>query len=81
MDDVYENIDDQNPTRKRKILIVFEDMMTDITSNKKFPVVVKELVFRCRELNISLVFISQPYFSIPKDLRELTAKQNYKILH
>ena len=49
-------------------------MMTDIMSNKKFPVVVKELVFRCRELNISLVFISQPYFSIPKDLRELTAK-------
>ena len=36
MDDVYENIDDYNPSRKRKILIVFDDMIADIMTNKKF---------------------------------------------
>ena len=66
MDDVYENIDDYNPTRKRKILIVFDDMIADIMSNKKFQAVVKELFIRCRELNISLVFITWSYFSVPK---------------
>ena len=59
MDDVYNNIDDYNPSRKRKILIVFDDMIADIMSNKKFQAMVKELVIRCRELNISLVFIMQ----------------------
>ena len=56
MDDVYENIDDYNPSRKRKILIVFNDMIADFKSNKKFRAVVKELFIRCRKLNISLVF-------------------------
>ena len=42
MDDVYQNIDDSNPSRKRKILIVFDDMIADITSNKKFPAIIKE---------------------------------------
>ena len=55
MDDVYENIDDCKPTRKRKILIVFNDMIADIISNKKFHAVVKELFIRSRKLNISLV--------------------------
>ena len=55
MDDVYENIDDCNPSRKRKILIVFDDMIADIMSNKKFQVIIKELFIRCRKLNISLV--------------------------
>ena len=55
MDDVYENIDDCKPTRKRKMLIVFNDMIADIISNKKFHAVVKELFIRCRKLNISLV--------------------------
>ena len=41
MDDVYENINDYNPNRKRKILIVFDDMIADIMSNKKFQTVVK----------------------------------------
>ena len=69
MDDVYQNIDDYNPSRKRKILFVFDDMIADIMSNKKFQAIIKELFIRCRKLNISLVFITQSYFSVPKDVR------------
>ena len=69
MDDVYENIDDYNPNRKRKILIVFDDMIADIMTNKKFLAIIKDLFLRCRKLNISLVFITQSYFSVPKDVR------------
>ena len=69
MDDVYENINDYNLSRKRKILIVFDDMITDVMTNNKFQAIVKELFIRCRKLNISLVFITQSYFSVPKDVR------------
>ena len=69
MDDVYENIHDYNSSRKRKILIVFDDMITDIMTNKKFQAMIKELIIRCRKLDISLVFITQSYFSVPKDVR------------
>ena len=69
MDDVYENINDYNPSRKRKILIVFDDMIADIMTNKKFQAIIKELFIRCRKLNISLAFITQSYFSVPKDVR------------
>ena len=69
MDDVYQNIDDYNPSRKRKILIVFDDMIADIMTNKKFQAIIKELFIRCRKLNSSLVFITQSYFSVPKDVR------------
>ena len=69
MDDVYENIDEYNPTRKRKVLIVFDDVIADIVRNKKFQAIIKELFIRCRKLNISLVFITQSYFSVPKDVR------------
>ena len=69
MDDVYENINHYNPIRKRKKLIVFDDMITDIMDNKKFQAIIKELFIRCRKLNISLVFITQSYFSVPKDVR------------
>ena len=69
MDDVYDNIDDYNPKRKRKILIVFDDMIADIMTNKRFQAIIKELFIRCRKLNISLVFISQSYFSVPKEVR------------
>ena len=48
MNDVYENIDDYNPSRKRKVLIVFVDMIADIMTNKKFQAIVKELFIRCR---------------------------------
>ena len=58
MDDVYEDIDEYNPARKRKVLILFDDMIAEIMSNKKFQAVVKELFIRCRKLNVSLVFIA-----------------------
>ena len=69
MDDIYENIYDYNPGRKRKNLIVFDDMIADIMTNKTFQAITKELFIRCRKLNITLVFITQSYFSVPKDVR------------
>ena len=69
MDDVYENINDYNPIRKIKKLIVFDYMIADIMGNKKFEVIIKELFIRCRKLNISLVFVTQSYFSVSKDVR------------
>ena len=57
MDDVYENINDYNPSRKRKILIVFDGMIADIMTNKEFKAIIKEIFIRCRKLNISLAFI------------------------
>ena len=69
MDNVYENIDHYNPNRKRKILSVFDDMIADIMTNKKFQSIIKELFIRCRKINTSLVFITQSYFSVPKDVR------------
>ena len=69
MDDVHEKIDDYNPHRQRKILIVSDDMTADIMTNKKFRAIIKELFIRCRKLNISLVFITQSYFSVWKDFR------------
>ena len=41
MDDVYNNIDDYNPKRKRKILVVFDDMIADIMTNKRFQAIIK----------------------------------------
>ena len=58
MDDVYNNIDDYNPSRQRKILIVFDDMIADIITNKRFQAIIKELFVRCRKLNISLFLIT-----------------------
>ena len=52
MDDVYKNVDDYNPSKKRKTLIVFDDMIADIMSSKKIQVIPKELFIRCRKLNI-----------------------------
>ena len=69
MNDVYENINDYNLSRRRKILIVFDDMIGDIMTSKKFQSIIRELFIRCRKLNISLVFITPSYFSVPKDFR------------
>ena len=66
---IYKNIDEYNLNRKIKILIVFDDMIADIMTNKKSQALTKELFNRCRKLNISLVFITQSYFSVPKDVR------------
>ena len=69
MDDVYEDINDYKPSIKRKILIIFDDMIADIMNNIKFQAIIKELFIRWRKLNISLVFITQSCFSVPKDVR------------
>ena len=69
MDDVYENNDDYNPSRKRKVLIAFDEMIADIIANRKFQATIKKLFIRCRKLNISFVFITQSYCSVPKDVR------------
>ena len=69
MNDVYENIDNYSLNRKRKILIVFDDMIADIMTNKTFQAIIKEIFIRCRKLNISLDFTTQSYFSVPKDAR------------
>ena len=64
MNDVYENIDLYNPNKQRKVLVIFDDMISDIMTNKKFQSIIKELFIRCRKINISLVFITQSYFSV-----------------
>ena len=69
MQDVYKNIEDYNPGKKRKILIVFDDMIADMINNKKLNPIVTELLIRGRKLNISIVFITQSYFKVPKDIR------------
>ena len=69
MDDVCENTDDYNPSRKRKILIAFDNMIAEIMINEKFQAIMKELFIRCRKLNISLVFITQSDFSVSEDVR------------
>ena len=68
-DDLYENIDDYNLSRKRKLLIAFDDMIVDITSHKNFQAIIKDLFIRCRKLITSLIFIIQFYFFVPKDVR------------
>ena len=67
MDGIYKNIDDYNTRRRRKIFIVFDDMIADIMTNKKFQAITKELFIRCRTDH--LVFITQSYFSVPKDAK------------
>ena len=66
---VYKKIEDYNPNKKRKVLIVFDDMIADKINNKKLNPVVTELFIRCRKLNISIAFITQSYFKLPKDVR------------
>ena len=69
MQDVYKNIEDYNPIKKRKILIVFDVMIADMINSNKLNPIVTELFIRGRKLNISIVFITQSYFKAPKDVR------------
>ena len=64
MDNIYENINDYNPSRERKILVVFDDMIADIMTSKKCQAIIKELYIRWL-----IVFITHSYFSVPKDGR------------
>ena len=68
MHDFYKNIDEYNLDKENKILIVFDDMIADMIHNKKLNSIVTELFIRVRKSNISLVFITQLYFRVPKDV-------------
>ena len=79
-----------NPNKKRKILIVFDNIIADMLTNKKFNLVLTELFIRGRKLNISLIFIIQSYFSLPKILdsmlhtfllRNFQTNKNFNKLH
>ena len=69
MHDFYKNIDDYNLDKENKILLVFDDMIADMDHNKNLKSIVTELFIRGRKLNVSLVFITQSYFDVLKDVR------------
>ena len=69
MDDIYKIIEEYNPKKNRKILIVFNDMIADMLSNEKLDPIVTELFIRETKSNIYLVFITQSYFAVPKNFR------------
>ena len=69
MDDIHENIEEYNSNKKRKILTVFDAMIADMLGDKNLNLIVTELSIRGRKPNISLVFITQSYFKVPKDVR------------
>ena len=90
MQDVYKNIEDYNPIKKRKILIVFDDMIAYMINNNKLNPIVTELFIRDRKLNISIVFITQSYFKVSKDVRlnsthffilKIPNKENFSKFH
>ena len=56
-------------THQEKKLIVFDDMLADIMTNKKFQAIIKEPFIKFRKLNISLMFVTQAYFSVPNEVR------------
>ena len=72
MHDVYKNIGEYNHDKEKKILIAFDDMVADMIHNKKINSIITELFIRGRNLNISLVFITQSYFKVPKGVRLIT---------
>ena len=69
MDDILFNIEDNNRKRKRKVLIIFDNMISHVMPDEKAQQILKELFIRYRKLNISLCFLTQSYFSVPKDVR------------
>ena len=69
MQAVHKNINDYSPRKKRKVLIVFDDMIADMINNNKLNPIVTELLIRCRKRNVSIVFIMQSYFTVPKNVR------------
>ena len=69
IDGIYKNIEEFNPNKKQKILVVFDGMIADMLSNEKFISIATELFIRARKLNISLVLITQSYFAVPRSIR------------
>ena len=74
MQDVNRNIEEYNLGKKRKILIVFDNIIADMINNKKLNPIFTELFIRGRKLNICIVFITQSYFKVPKDVRLNSAR-------
>ena len=90
MHDVYKNINDYNPDKENRILIVFYDMIVDMINNKNLNSIVTELFIRGRKLHISLLFIKQSYFKVSKVVRlntiqffimKISIKENFRNLH
>ena len=77
MDDVYDNINDYNSSRRRKTLIVFDDMIADIMTNKKFQSIIKELFIRCRKLNFLFFYHSILFFRPKRRKIEFNALFNH----
>ena len=69
MQDIYKNIEYYNPNKERKVLIFCNDMIADMLNNNKLNPIVTVLFIRGRTLNIFIVFITQSYFKVPKDVR------------
>ena len=69
LQDVYKIIEEYNLGKKHKVFIIFDDMIADMISNKKLNLILNDLFIRSKKLNISLVFITQSYFKVPKDVR------------
>ena len=76
INDIYKNIEDYNPKKKRKILIVFDDMIAEMISNKNLNPVVTGLFIRGRKPNFSLAYITQSYFAVSKNIR-LNSTHNF----
>ena len=68
MQNVYKNIEEKNLVKKRKVVIVFDDKIAHMRSNKKLQQIVVEIFIKERKLNISLVFITQSYSGVPKNV-------------
>ena len=69
MSDVLDDINNYNKNRDKKVLTVFDDMISDIEYNKNLKRIIKELFSRARKINVSIVFITQSYFRALKDAR------------
>ena len=69
MDDVFDDINNYHKNRDKKVLLVFDNMIADIEYNKEFKKIIKELFYRARKINVSIVFITQSYFRALKDAR------------
>ena len=77
MDDIYTNSEEYDSNKKNKILTVFDYISADILCNKKLNPIVTKLLIRGRNLKISIVFIAQSYYSVPKNIR-LNSTHNLK---
>ena len=69
MDDILSDIEDYDKKRRKKVLIIFDDITSRVISNRSAHQILKYLFIRCKQLNISLCFLTQSYFSVPKDVR------------